>query len=136
MADLDIQIVTDIEGLDELEEAFLNGSPRVVRQFLQRVHRRAGSILVESAKANAPYQTGDLEGDIHTQTITSKDGMTTRVGPSKKTFWGLIQEVGSAEANVPPQHWLEQAAVEVQDQVLDEYQDALDDGLRQMKGGK
>lgn len=136
MADIGIEITCDIEGLDELEAALLEGAPKMAKKFLRQVHSRAGNLLKESAEGNAPHHTGELAGDIHTQTTTSKDGMLTRVGMSRETFWGLFQEFGAPEANVTGQHWLEQSAVEVQDQVLDEYIQAVDDGLSEMKGGK
>ena len=133
MADVDIEIVTEIEGLDELEEAFTNGSARAVRRFLQRVQGKAADILVESAQDNAPYAEGDLADDIHKQFVQGDGAFTVRVGPSKETFWGLIQEFGAPERNVPALHWLENSAKEVQDQVLDEYYAGLSDGLEDMK---
>lgn len=133
---MSIEVFTEIEGLDELEDALVNGAPRMAKKFLGRVHKKAGEILVESASEKAPYQEGDLAGEIYANTTTNKDGMYTRVGPTKQVFWGLIQEIGSAEANVPALHWLEHSAEEVQDQVLDVYVQAIDDGLNEMKGGK
>ena len=45
MADLDLEIVTDIEGLDELEEAFTDGAKRAVAKFLRHVEMQAPSPL-------------------------------------------------------------------------------------------
>lgn len=133
MADLDIEIVTNIEGLDELEEALTEGSRRAVKKFLRKVEMKAAKPLVESAKQYAPYETGRLETDIHRQTITNSDGMTVRVGPSSEAFHGQFQEFGAPEANVPALHWLENSARAVQDQVLEAYADALTEGLEDMK---
>lgn len=133
MADLDIEIVTNIEGLDELEEALTEGSRRAVKKFLRKVEMKAAKPLVESAKQYAPYETGRLETDIHRQTITNSDGMTVRVGPSSEAFYGQFQEFGAPEANVPALHWLENSARAVQDQVLEAYADALTEGLEDMK---
>ena len=101
MADIDIEMVTDIEGLDELEEAFTEGNKRCVKKFLRHVEFQAASVLVESAKEYAPYETGQLEGDIHRQTVQSDGALTVRVGPSAETYWGMFQEFGAPEANVP-----------------------------------
>lgn len=131
MADLDLEIVTNIEGLDELEEAFTNGAKRAVKKFLRRVEMRAAKPLVESAKQYAPYRTGDLSMDIHRQSVTSDGALTLRIGPSQDTFYGLIQEFG--DAHVPALHWLENSARAVQDDVLQEYYDALTEGLEDMK---
>jgi HK97 gp10 family phage protein len=132
MADLDLEIVTNIEGLDELEEAFTNGAKRAVKKFLRRVEMRAAKPLVESAKQYAPYRTGDLEMDIHRQSVTSDGALTLRIGPSQETFYGLIQEFG--DAHLPALHWLENSARAVQDEVLQEFYDALNEGLEDMKG--
>jgi hypothetical protein len=59
--------------------------------------------------------------------------MTVRVGPSKETFYGMFQEFGAPEANVPAQHWMELTAKEHQDEVLTEYMAGLSDGLEDMK---
>jgi HK97 gp10 family phage protein len=135
MSDMSIEVVTNIEGLEELEEAFNEGSKRAVKKFLRSAEMKAAKPLVESAKQNAPYESGQLMGDIHRQSVVDESAgtLTVRVGPSKETFWGLIQEFGSPEANVPALHWLEQSAVDVQDQVLEGYSEALTEGLEDMK---
>jgi HK97 gp10 family phage protein len=133
MADLDIEIVTNIEGLDELEEAFTQGSRRAVKKFLRKVEMQAAKPLVESAKQYAPYDTGHLESDIHRESQVTEDALTVRVGPGKDTFYGQFQEFGAPEANVPALHWLENSARAVQDEVLEAYYDALNEGLEDMK---
>ena len=133
MADVEIQIVTEIEGLAELEEAFTSGSKRAVKKFLRRVEMRAAKILQDSASEYAPYAEGDLSEDIRRQTVQSDGALTVRVGPSKQTFWGLFQEIGAPEANVPAEHWLENSARAVQDEVLTEYFAGVDEGLADMK---
>ena len=132
MADLDLVIVTEIEGLDALEEAFTEGAKRAVKKFLRKVEMRAAKPIVDAAKQTAPYRTGDLSVDIHRESVTSDGALTLRIGPSQKTFYGLIQEMG--DAHVPALHWLENAARSVQDEVLQEFYDALTEGLEAMKG--
>jgi len=131
MSDIDLEIVTNIEGLDELEEAFTEGSKRVVKKFLQRVERRATKPLVESATQYAPYETGNLESEIHGQSVTGDGSLTMRVGPSSRGFYGIFQEFGTE--HIPALHWLENSARAVQDEVLEEYYAALSDGLEDMK---
>ena len=135
MADVDIEIVTNIEGLAELEEAFTGGSKRAVKKFLRRVEMQAAKILVDSAERNAPERTGALSEDIHRQSATdySAGTQTVRVGPSRQTFYGLIQEMGAPSENILAQHWLENAAREVQDEVLEQFQAGLTEGLEDMK---
>jgi len=130
---LDMQMVTEIEGLDELEEAFTEGSRRVVRKFLNRVEKRAAKVLRDALSEEAPYDHGDLADDIHIQTVMADGAMTVRVGPSKDTFYGMFQEFGAPEANVPAQHWMELTAKEHQDEVLTEYMAAVSEGLEDMK---
>jgi HK97 gp10 family phage protein len=133
MADIDIQVVTDLEGLDELEESFTSGSKRSVKKFLRRVEMKAANVLVESAREYAPYETGRLEEDIGRQSIQSEGALTVRVGPSKDAFYGLFQEFGAPEVNVPALHWLENSARAVQDEVLEEFYEGLREGLEDMK---
>lgn len=130
---LDIEVITDIEGLDELEEAFTSGSKRAVKKFLRRVEMRAAKVLKDALSEEAPYDTGELSEDIHTQTVQGDGTLTVRVGPSKETFYGMFQEFGAPEANVPAQHWMENTAKEHQEEVLQEYMDAVSDGLEDMK---
>jgi HK97 gp10 family phage protein len=134
MADIDVSIVTNIEGLDELEEAFTTGSKRAVKKFLRQVEMKAAKVLVDSAKQSAPFETGRLEGEIHRQAVQSDGALTVRVGPSQDAFYGLFQEFGAPEADVPAQHWLENSARAVQDEVLDRYVEAINEGLEDMKG--
>lgn len=131
MADVDIEIVTDIEGLDELEEAFTSGSKRAVKKFLQKVERQATKPLLASAKQYAPYETGNLEMEEHRESVTSDGALTMRVGPSSRAFYGIFQEFGTEHQAAL--HWLENSARAVQSEVLEEYYDALNEGLEDMK---
>jgi HK97 gp10 family phage protein len=133
MADVDIEIVTNIEGLDELEEAFTTGNKRAVKKFLRRVEMKAANVLVKSAEEYAPYETGQLEGDIHRQTVQGDGSLTVRVGPGSQSYYGIFQEFGAPEANVPALHWLEDSAKAVKDQVLEEFYNGLNEGLEDMK---
>ncbi len=132
MADIDIEIVTNIEGLEELEEAFTNGSKRSVKKFLRKVEMQAAKPLVRSAKEYAPYETGNLEMEEHRMSLTSDGALTVRVGPSSHAFYGIFQEFGTEHD--PALHWLESSAKAVQNEVLDEYHEALTEGLEDMKG--
>lgn len=133
MSDVDIEIVTNIEGLDELEEAFTSGSKRAVKKFLRKVEMDAAKVLVDALSEGAPFLHGDLSEDIHRQTIQGDGTLTVRVGPSEDTFYGLMQELGVPERNIPAQHWAEMAARSVQDEVLEKYYEGLEEGLQAMK---
>ena len=133
MADVDIEIVTNIEGLDELEEAFTGGSKRAVRKFLSKVEKKAARILKDALSQEAPYETGQLSEDIHIQTVKSDGALTCRVGPSSDSYYGIFQEFGAPEANVPALHWMELTAKEHQEEVLEAYVEAANNGLEDMK---
>ena len=133
MADLDVQLVTNIEGLDELEEAFTEGSRRAVRAFLRKVEMKAAKVLADNAKEYSPFLTGQLEGEIHRETVQGDGTLTVRVGPGKAGFYGMFQEFGAPEAHVPALHWLENSARAAQDEVLDVYMEAVREGLEDMK---
>lgn len=135
MADMDMEIVTEVEGLAELEEAFTGGSARAIKKFLRHVEFKAAKVLVDSAEEFCPYRTGELEENIHRQTVidNSTGTVTVRVGPSRQTFYGLVQELGAPSEKIPALHWLEDSARAVQGEVLEEYQIGLRDGLNDMK---
>ena len=133
MADINIQMVTEIDGLAELEEALTSGSKRAAQKFLTRAEKKAARVLKDALSQEAPYDTGALSEDIHIQSVRSEGALTVRVGPSKETFYGMFQEFGAPEANVPAQHWMEDTAKEHQDEVLQEFMDALTEGLQDMK---
>jgi HK97 gp10 family phage protein len=133
MADLDIEIVTEIAGLDELEEAFTDGAKRAVKKFLRHAEMEASKPIVEAAKANAPYLTGDLEHGIHRESVldSSSGTLTLRIGPGPEVYYGLMDELGSVHQEGT--HWMEQAAISVKDEVLEKFYEALDEGLKDMK---
>src|SRR5258707_1114396 len=108
MADIDIEIVTNIEGLEELEEAFTGGAKRAIVKFLRGVEMKAAKVLVDSAKQFVPKLTGRSEADIHRQSVVGDGTLTVRVGPGPDSFYEMFQEWGAPDANVPALHWLEQ----------------------------
>lgn len=132
MTDVKMTIV-HVEGLQELEEAFTQGSRRVVRKFLRTVEMRAANVLKVALSENAPWESGASAEDIHAMTVVGDGFMNVRVGPSQRTFYEMFQEFGAPEANVPALHWMEMAAVSKQNAVLKEYFKALTDGLEEMK---
>lgn len=133
MADIDITVVTGLDGLDEVEEAFTAGNKRAVKKFLRRVEMKAANVLVKSAEEFAPYRTGNLESEIRRSSVQGDGTLTVRVGPNQDAFYGLFQELGAPEANVPALHWLEDSARAVQDKVLEEFYNGLREGLEDMK---
>ena len=134
---LDLEMVTNIEGLDELEEAFTEGSKRAVKKFLTRVEKRAAKVLQNALERETPpsIRTGNLEDNIEIQVLkdTSGGALTVKVGPNRDAFYGWIQEIGAPSENIPALHWAENAARGCQDEVLEEYMDGLSDGLEDMK---
>lgn len=129
----DVEIVTGISGLAELEEALTGGSKRAIKKFLIGAEKKAAKVLKDALSDEAPYDKGDLSEDIHIQSTTADGVLTVRVGPSKDTFYGMFQEFGAPEANVPAQHWMENTAVEHQDEVLQRYMECVDESLTAMK---
>lgn len=132
---MDAQIITNVEGLAELEEAFTEGSKRAIFRFLMGVELKAADILVAAAKQNAPYEDGDLESSIGKQVTKAGGAVGVRVGPTKAGWYGLVQEFGAPEINQPAQHWLEEAAKGVADEVWDAFYNGLTKGLEDMKRG-
>lgn len=131
--ELSLTVITDIEGLGELEEALSEGSKRAVKKYLRKAEMQAAKLLVESAQSYAPKRTDALAMDIHRQSVMADGALTVRVGPSQDTFYGAMQEWGAPEAGVAAQHWLEESAIKVQDAVLQTLCDCLTEGLEDMK---
>jgi HK97 gp10 family phage protein len=132
MADIYIETVINLDGLDVVEAILNEGSKKAAKKFLRKVDMKAAKVLLDALKANAPHRTDALELNIKRQTVTTDDAITVRVGPSQNVFYGAMLEWGAPEANVPAEHWAEFAAIGVQDKVLEEFYAALQEGLEDM----
>ena len=93
----------------------------------------AAKVLVRALEEGAPFDDGELAGSIKRQTVMGDGTLTVRVGPDQAHFYGAMQEWGAPEIGVPAQHWAEEAAKSVQDEVLENYYDGLREGLEDMK---
>ena len=135
MADIWIETVTNLEGLDVLEAVLNEGSKKAAIKFLRKAEMKAAKVLQDAAEAHAPVRSDALELNIGRQTKvdTAEGTLTVRVGPRKNVFYGAMQEWGAPEANVSALHWLEFAAIGVQDAVLEEFYNALQEGLEDME---
>lgn len=133
MADEVVTTTVTVEGLDELEESLIAGGPRVAKAFLRKVQSKVARILRQHLSDEAPYESGELSEDIHIQNVLTDGALTTHIGPSKRTFWGYIQEFGAPEANVPAQHWAEMTAIRHEEETRDNYIKVMTESLQEMK---
>jgi len=132
MADINIELVTNLDGLDVLEAVLNEGSPRAAKKYLRRAEMKGTKILVDALETAAPVESGKLETEIGRQTVLTEDALTVRVGPSQNAFYGGMQEWGAPEAGVAATHWAERAARGVESRVLEEFYTALQEGLDSM----
>jgi HK97 gp10 family phage protein len=116
----DIEVVTNITGLDELETTLNEGGKQAAVKFLRKVEKTAARIFQTAAEGTAPYDTGNLAENIGIGSSLLGDTLTVRVGPRPAAFYGLFQEFGAPEAHVPAQHWLSRAFDETKDEALNE----------------
>jgi HK97 gp10 family phage protein len=114
----DIEIITNISGLDELERTLTEGGKRAAKNFLRKVEKTAAKIFQSNAENTAPVDTGFLSDHINVSSRVQGDTLTVQVGPSPKAFYGLFQEFGTEDQ--PAQHWLNRAFEESKDEALTE----------------
>lgn len=98
-----------IEGLDKLDDALHSFPLAVARRCFKEALGFAAKAWVDEMEAHAPKLDkiklstdpkevripGDLSRHIGLRVIVNSDlQASVRVGPSKRTFWGLFQELG------------------------------------------
>ncbi len=98
----------DIQGLDELLKK-LDALPYAVSKLVvARALRKGAEPIRAEAEREAPFLSGRLQQEevitVGEQTATEA---IAKIGPSKKAFYGLFQELGTAHQT--PQKFLEPA---------------------------
>src|SRR5262245_16626103 len=87
--------MAEITGLDELLAAF-TALPEAVRvNVLQDVCLAGAQVIQAGASARAPRLTGALAADIRIDMELIAEGFVAKIGPSKRSFYGLFQEKGT-----------------------------------------
>ncbi len=106
-------LTVKVEGLAELQRNLERFPLAVARRLFREALRSAGEIWRAEMEARAPKLDkvklsedpkevripGDLARHIGARVEVNSDlQATVRVGPSKRTFWGLFQEIGRRAA--------------------------------------
>lgn len=95
----------DIEGLDELLKKLDQLPLSAAKLYIARALRKGAEPIREEAANRAPRGDGaphladTMITVISEQTAT---GATARVGPSKRGFYGLFQEIGTSHHRAQP----------------------------------
>jgi len=126
----DIEIITNLEGLDELEKTLTSGSKGAVKRFLRAGEKKAARVIQAAAIDNAPELTGVLKENIKVSSSVSGDTLNVRVGPSPEAFYGIFQEFGTEFQ--PGQHWLSISFDESKDEALGVFLSEATDSLQEM----
>lgn len=84
-----------IRGVEELARTF-TALPDVVRvRVLQDATEAGAEIIRQGAEDRAPRRSGQLAGDIQIETELTTDGFVSKIGPSRRSFYGRFQEFGT-----------------------------------------
>jgi HK97 gp10 family phage protein len=112
----------EIEGLAELSERLSTMPVKAAKRYLSRCADSASQVVLDAAEETVPVEVGTLEESLEAQkSFDDDDGttLTVEIGPSKKAFWGSMQEFGTHDQ--PAQHWLGRAWESSKDKVLDTF---------------
>jgi HK97 gp10 family phage protein len=91
-----------ITGLDQVNQVLM-ALPEAVRLNVLSDATFAGAEVIRAgASARAPRLTGQLAGDIQIVIILERGGAVAKVGPSKRSFYGLFQERGTSHQRAYP----------------------------------
>lgn len=92
-----------IDGLKELDTALKELPQAVAKNVLLRTLKLEGEPIRQTASELAPDDPRTGGKDLHTSIIIAATPVRDResdvevsIGPSRKTFWGLFQELGTA----------------------------------------
>lgn len=104
-----------VKGMDDLLRKLGDLQLTEAKKVIARALRKAGAPIARRAGELAPVDTGRLRAE---QLITVREQSATeailRVGPSRRAFYGLFQELGSAHHS--PQPFLKRAFDETKDE--------------------
>ncbi len=97
-----------IQGLEQFE-AKMKTLPLIVqRKVLVAAVKDAGEIIRQGAQDDAPVLTGHLSAGEVISVVASQSNayyVLIRIGPSRKVFYGIFPEHGTAYMEAEP--WLE-----------------------------
>ena len=89
-------IEVTIIGMEALRADLKDVSARVAKNAIRAAIRKAGKLVINSAKSKVPVRSGKLRKGI-TQKVSSKPGLVqTKIGFRKKAFYGQFVELGHA----------------------------------------
>jgi HK97 gp10 family phage protein len=127
----DIEIVTDIQGLDELEATLTEGSRKAALKFLRNAEKKAARPVLDAQRMTVPIDYGDLLEALKISSSTRGDTLTVRVGPDKsQNYIGRFTEFGTIDQ--PAQHWMSRAFDASKESALDAFIEVATDSLEEM----
>lgn len=94
-----------IIGLKELEQKLKKLDLAVQSKELMKAAKAGGEIIRDAMEQRAPRDTGRLAAGEIVSALPSQSNAyvaTVRIGPSRKVFWGLFQEFGTAHMAAQP----------------------------------
>jgi HK97 gp10 family phage protein len=103
-------------------------------KYVRKAIKAGAKIVQERIADSAPVNTGFLSEHIKvaTQVKSGDDGsMTAHVGPAPQAYYGLFQEFGAN--GKPGLHFMEQAAVDTKDDVIDAFKATALETLADLK---
>jgi hypothetical protein len=119
-----------VKGLREVVRSFDQYAGAV--DDLKEANAKIGSVVAQTAKATAPYDTGALQGSIRFN--RAKQKIQLKAGGARVPYAGVI-EYGWPARNISPQPFLRRAAWDKRDFVKEQYSANLRELSRRYIGG-
>jgi HK97 gp10 family phage protein len=128
----DIDIITNLTGLDELEQTLIAGGQKSAQKFLRTVEKKAAQPVLEAMQETVPIGlTGDLLVSLKIQSQSAKDGVVVMIGPtSDENFIGRFSNFGTEKQ--PATHWMDRAWAASKEAALDGFIQAATESLNEM----
>lgn len=124
-----------VHGMDEFKGKLEQLELTVRRQLLIDAAKAGAKILLEEARRRAPTDTGALAAGMTLRVSGGESDIyeaTVDVGPSKKTWYGFMQEFGTKHHAAQP--FLGPALEASRDQIISAMKDKLLSAIQKVAG--
>ncbi len=92
-----------LDGMDALAASYMRVQKKMEGDVAREAAKAAGKQLAEVMGENAPLRTGELSEDMVVSPVQKGEGgVYVDVGPGKESFYGHMQEFGTAHHGAQP----------------------------------
>jgi HK97 gp10 family phage protein len=126
-------ITVEISGLEDVEKTLTDTTRKVAAKYLRKAMKAGTQIIQDRIEQSAPVDTGFLSEHIKVAIDTKGDSasMTAHIGPAPQAYYGMFEEFGANGR--PGLHFMEQAAIDTRDEVIQTFADTARNSLDDLK---